>query len=94
MENTVTGVGRGRPKKTNLRKGYIVNVGADLVEVSRVFHDTETRNDVVSGWRLNRTGKRSGFACFAQKAVNRVYRKDRENALRDLKEIKRQSRSK
>lgn len=94
MEATVFGVGKGRPKKLSLRKGYIVNVGTDMVEVSKVFHDSEAQNDVVSGWKLNRNGNKSGFACFAQKAVKRFYRKeDRHRALQDLREIRRSSKN-
>lgn len=84
-------VGRGRPKNHSLRKGYIVSVGQDLVEVSHVFHDRDARQDIVSGFKMSPRGKASGYVCFPQKMVEKNYQKDKNAALSELKEIKKQS---
>lgn len=84
-------VSRGRPKNHKLRKDYLVTVGTELVKVSQVFHDPHAGESVIGGHKVSPRGNVREYVAFPQKMVDRNYHKNIDDALRYLKDVRKEA---
>lgn len=74
-------MGRPRKPRDSIRRGYFVKIPDKLVRVSRVFHDDQARDNIISGFEVSKTGRELQHVVFSQRLIEKNFETKKTEAL-------------